>query len=296
VPDWAAPRDGSHRSVGVTPNTTCPTPDACPELERLRIACESGAADSCTLFVKRVRGLLPSYSCDHPAIWGCAGASLAYRTLYALKSLEARRLFGSPEFRSVLSGEDTDHWPRSIRVQRQLVVGDGEANGPGPFLPVPFALLKPVASASSTLGSPGKNRYDPGLAFDGLPFTAWCEGVPGSGVGEWLELSLGSKTGRTGSRPFRAFHVVPGYAKTQRSYLANGAPTRLRITSCANPDASFEAELPLSSPLDFNAAVVSIRVPDGALKGEGRCARFTILAVREGGTGDTCISEITPSY
>ena len=98
-------------------------------------------------------------------------------------AFDARRLFGSAEFRAVLDGENSDYWPKSVRVQRQLVVEDGEANGPGPVLPVPFAPLNPVASASSTLSQHGRNRYDPVLAFDGLPFTAWCEGAPGNGVG-----------------------------------------------------------------------------------------------------------------
>lgn len=273
---------------------SCPTPAACPRLERLRAACERGSAGSCKLFVEHVRRLLPKYGCSSPAIWAC-DSSQAYRTLFWLKFIEARRLFGSAEFRAVLDGEDSDYWPRSVRVQRQLDVGDGEADGPGPITPVPFAPHNPIATASSTLAQQGRNRYDPALAFDGLPFTAWCEGAPGNGVGEWIQLGQG-RAGVPGRRPFRAFHIIPGYTKTQKSYRMNGTPTRIRISSCSEPDAFFEAEARPADPLDFNAAGVSIRVPDGALKGERACARFAILEVREGEAADTCISEITPLY
>jgi len=268
----------------------CPTPRACQKVERLREACDGGRKGSCDLFVNLFAELMPAYDCGYPAIWKCE-ASQAYRTLSRLTTPPALRVFGSPEFREILSGEDADYWPLSVHAQRSLVVGDGDIDGPGPRLKVNHAAVGALAKASSTLKPQGRNRYDPDLAFDGLPFTAWCEGSAGAGVGEWLEFSLGSRR-----RPFHAFHVVPGYAKTQQTYRSNGAPTRVRISSCADAEASFEAELNPIDPLDFNAAAFSIVVPKGALKGEGRCVRFTILEVREGTMADTCISEITPSY
>jgi hypothetical protein len=50
------------------------------------------------------------------------------------------------------------------------------------------------------------DRHPAVHAFDGLPTTAWNEGAPGSGVGEWIEARF--------SRPVRVAHltITPGWA------------------------------------------------------------------------------------
>ena len=59
------------------------------------------------------------------------------------------------------------------------------------------AIWPRAAAASSSLAADGGNRYDPGMAIDsGFDYdsTAWVEGVPGYGIGEYLDLSVDSGT------------------------------------------------------------------------------------------------------
>lgn len=56
-----------------------------------------------------------------------------------------------------------------------------------------FILVdKPVASASSVLEEPGKdkNQYSPVKAFDNKKETSWCEGKSDDGIGESIEVKF----------------------------------------------------------------------------------------------------------
>ncbi len=147
------------------------------------------------------------------------------------------------------------------------------------------------ATASSTLRPQAGNRYDPPLALDGKLETAWCEGARGDGVGEWIEVRAQHLP--DWRSPLCWVLIVPGYAKSQAVYERNGRITRLRISSCAHPEASFEAEI---ESYHFNLPYPRVKIPAGALKGEADCFRLTILAVAKGRVPDTCISEIVPVF
>ncbi|MCP5072233.1 MAG: hypothetical protein GY947_02920 [Rhodobacteraceae bacterium] len=78
--------------------------------------------------------------------------------------------------------------------------------------------------ASSTLRSKGKNKYAPGMAGDGDPATAWVEGVPGLGHGQWIEFIL------EGPAKVQTLEIVNGYAKSKASFRNNARIRAYRIS------------------------------------------------------------------
>lgn len=96
--------------------------------------------------------------------------------------------------------------------------------------------LWPVrATASSQL----RRGYRAALMFDGDLRTCWADGVPGLGVGEWVEAELGAL------RTLRRVVVVPGYDKWHpRSgdlFLKNAQLRRFRLESDAGWAETFSA-------------------------------------------------------
>ncbi len=292
-------------------NVECPAPGECQRLERERRACESGK--SCDAFLAMMKRLLPEYDCQRsfdgkhhivPAIWLCLdvkgyvlvhdGFGEALSSLSKLDTRPALELFARPALRNTLDGEHAETYRElSDKAERRLVVGDGGTDAPGPYIEggnIPGM----TARASSTSPPRDGETMDAAMAVDGKAFTAWCAG-PGKSTGEWLELSLRPAAWRKG-KPFCGFAVIPGYARTQATYLAHKRPTLVRIASCVHPGAGFETGLKTSAPDDFNQALVKVDVPEDALAGEGGCVRFTLLDISQGGTEPPCVSEVVPEY
>jgi hypothetical protein len=82
-----------------------------------------------------------------------------------------------------------------------------------------------VAASSTLPHDAAGNRYDAALTKDGDTRTAWSEGVPGAGVGEWLEFSFRSPVTLT------AVELINGYAKSHRLYRRNGRVSQVRIVT-----------------------------------------------------------------
>jgi hypothetical protein len=166
------------------------------------------------------------------------------------------------------------------------------------------------ASASSTLPPEGRFSYQPSRAVDLDPATAWCEGVPGDGVGEAITVRLKSAAAPGPSCEILDFGLVPGFARDEKAFQANGRVTKVRIESCRDPSKGFEAVLmnpnrnmPNTDPKvdpekpgdHADDSRVDIYAPSGALGGERECVRLVILEVRPGAKyHDTCISEFEP--
>ena len=70
------------------------------------------------------------------------------------------------------------------------------------------------SSASSVLPDESGFTYGPGNVYDGNLNTAWSEGVDGSAVGEWLEVSYDEEI--TG-----ALRIYNGYQKSSERYYQN---------------------------------------------------------------------------
>jgi hypothetical protein len=91
-------------------------------------------------------------------------------------------------------------------------------DGPGPF---EFTCTdRMAAAASSTLE--GKVSYEVGHLIDRDLRTAWVEGVDGSGVGEWVDITLRA-TDPPGDFPrFRSsFLIANGYVTTDAIWKKN---------------------------------------------------------------------------
>ncbi len=81
-----------------------------------------------------------------------------------------------------------------------------------------------TATASSSLPDTDVQSYQPSEVKEGGRQTAWTEGVPGDGVGEWLLLTLEKPS------PVHRLGIVPGYAKSAELYAANGRPAELDVS------------------------------------------------------------------
>lgn len=78
-------------------------------------------------------------------------------------------------------------------------------------------------SASSQLSPEGSISYEPGLAIDGDPTTAWNEGSEGSGEGESLQLQLAQDSWVT------ALVLRNGYQQDEQTYFDNARASRLLV-------------------------------------------------------------------
>lgn len=173
-----------------------------------------------------------------------------------------------------------------------------------------------VFAASSRLGPERGRRYDPDRALDGDGSTAWCEGVPGPGVGEWIEVRPRLDPELAARCWLVGFAVIPGLTGSTRIWLANNRVERFRIASCSHPDehvdfdlATLEDEMgrpvrlaedpreggPRFAQVTFEGEALHLAgTRTGAFDRERECFRLTILGVRKGRVDDSCIGEFLP--
>jgi len=132
-------------------NVTCPASKLLPFLDANYHECGNGFVNgSCEMFVDIFRELLPEYDCQRtcdstptknyivPAIWLAGDAALGdyIHLLWRMSSSkdklftnklfqnatdEAKKLFGSKEFRKILDGSlAEEYWPLSEKVESEL--------------------------------------------------------------------------------------------------------------------------------------------------------------------------------
>ena len=70
-------------------------------------------------------------------------------------------------------------------------------------------------SSSSTRKPEKGNLYDPKLAFDGNPRTAWSEGARGAGLGQWVAFNFRKE------ETIKEVIIQPGYFKTEELWKKN---------------------------------------------------------------------------
>ncbi len=70
-------------------------------------------------------------------------------------------------------------------------------------------------SSSSTRKPEKGNFYNPKLAFDGNPRTAWAEGVRGAGKGQWIAFDFKEEVN------LKQIIIQPGYFKTESLWRKN---------------------------------------------------------------------------
>lgn len=112
--------------------------------------------------------------------------------------------------------------------------------------------------ASSFLPAEGDHSYEPEKVKNLWGHEAWSEGVKGSGVGEWLELTPAVP------KPLIAIELEPGMAKTEELFKANARPKKVLVElngekrfSVAIPDLKEAHRIPI---LDYAKPVKKIRL------------------------------------
>jgi hypothetical protein len=85
-----------------------------------------------------------------------------------------------------------------------------------------------VRASSALKGYPASNISEPNYGASIAQASrslerAWCEGVEGSGVGQWVEMRFEHPV------HFGAMHISPGYAKSRKSLLDNNQVRRLGV-------------------------------------------------------------------
>jgi hypothetical protein len=133
--------------------------------------------------------------------------------------------------------------------------------------------------ASSTRTQMASVRYHPDFTVDGDPNTAWCEGVDGPGIGEWIEFRA------EGLQEVKGIRIMNGYCKSNDLYYKNNAVKSLSIQTTE------EVTIPLKlNPYGFQTYTFDTPVQTNIL-------RLTIKDVYRGSENggddnDTLISEI----
>jgi hypothetical protein len=131
---------------------------------------------------------------------------------------------------------------------------------------------------SSALAPQGGNTYGPDR-ITGRGDGAWCEGVAGAGVGQFITLS------HKPEQVIRTIVFVNGYAKTPQAFRANGRVKRARIETSGGTI--------LTVTLKDSSTTEEIRLPVSKVS----WVRLTILEVYPGSRhSDTCISSFYFNY
>lgn len=164
-------------------------------------------------------------------------------------------------------------------------------------------LVSLSARASSMLPSQGRSSYVASNAIDRDAGTAWCAGRKG-GPGEWLEVRVEGTPSEASHCHLEGYIVVPGYAKSIRTWRENGRLRSFRIGACDGE--GYAATVNLLDPgQDPGAAWVPLRLWDRPERSavlvknpldSATCARLTIVEVAAGTSGDTCVSEFRPAF
>jgi hypothetical protein len=131
-------------------------------------------------------------------------------------------------------------------------------------------LLTGILYAQEFIASSSLNEngfiYEPSLIMDGNLDTAWCEGVPILGEGEWIEISF--------ELPQLSDGLVfyPGFLKSQELFVRNSVPRKLLVT--INDSKTIEVDMRVEIEIVEEKIGWSTRI-DG--RKENRVARYFIF-------------------
>lgn len=128
---------------------------------------------------------------------------------------------------------------------------------------------------SSVLPSHSGNSYGPQNLFDGNPHTAWCEGVPGNGEGQEINIRIEDGI------PFRRLLIGNGYAKSANTYRENGRARTIDIFTDKGdhirtilPDTSSDVVVQIPGPVQYRELRVRIVDTYPGSKYQDTCIAF----------------------
>lgn len=164
---------------------------------------------------------------------------------------------------------DTSKSEGSAKVE---VSNDGVGNA---AYPPYFDML----SSSSSLPSTQDNTYSPFNVTDGNWSTVWGEGVPGSGIGEYIVFTA------TSPQRVSGFNIVAGDPKEQDIYYRNNRPSKMRVELSDG----WQCEITLEDAF-YSSQKVTFDAPHATT-----FVKLTILDVYASNRDDdTVIAEIEP--
>ncbi len=201
---------------------------------------------------------------------GICGFDANTATLYIYDKTNGKELYS-------LSHNDSNS-PVSYSVMGSSGNLGGEQSNPSPPSAQTYRSAVFTASSASSSTAPANDfTYYPANALDGNLLTCWAEGVEGTGVGEWLEISSNSPQTVSGLKLFNGYH------KNDDIFGKNGCPTSVRLDFS---DGSYEEFRNLSCVYGaYQDLFFSQR--------ETTYIRITILDANAGSKyEDACISEI----
>jgi hypothetical protein len=150
-----------------------------------------------------------------------------------------------------------------------------------------YCAVEPSVRASSRLAEGGRT-YPAGQAHDFDLSTAWVEGKPGHGVGEYLEYTydLTKKPVQPGLA-VTTVHIFNGYRKSPQVWKANSRVKRFRLLVNGRPRAFID--------LSDTATMQTVELKPVPLPGKARVhLRFEIAAVYPGRRHqDTAVTDLT---
>ena len=152
-------------------------------------------------------------------------------------------------------------------------------------------------TASSHLKAQGRFNYLPKNAHDFDHESVWAEGVPGQGIGEWLEYSFAGACPRITN-----VCILNGHVKSQSAWQANSRVKRLKMYYMGKPYAilelqdvrgmqTFDVTTPIANPDPDDYPFIALGYHDADKP--NWMLRFEILEVYPGTKyEDTVISEL----
>ncbi len=132
-----------------------------------------------------------------------------------------------------------------------------------------------AVSSSSNLQASKTRDYRPSNLLDGDLGTAWCEGAPGPGPGEWVRLEF--------SRPLNLarIEIANGYQQDTERFYANGRVKTIELEYSSGATQLVD----LRDALGFQAIELAVS--------ETEWIKFTIISVYPRRTWDeTALSEV----
>ncbi|NMB64112.1 MAG: hypothetical protein GYA16_04495 [Spirochaetes bacterium] len=138
-----------------------------------------------------------------------------------------------------------------------------------------------TTEASSYLPPYKDIKYEPFYARDNKLTTAWCEGVKGDGIGEWIQFTLSAWESYGEIINVYRILIVNGFAASKELYYANNRVKKLQIEFSEGQKKILELK---DGVLDYQVFVVHTKT---------KWVRMRILEVYKGKKyDDTCISEV----
>ncbi len=141
-------------------------------------------------------------------------------------------------------------------------------------------------SASSSLEPAGELTYGADNVSDGRLDTCWAEGVPGNGIGQWIQFKIQDHPDRKTEAPLWGLHIINGYIKSTQLWQANSRVQQFRMELNEKPICYIDlADTPKFQRVYFSHVMVKA----------GDRIRLVITGVYPGNTyDDTCVTIIRP--